>query len=128
MLGKKEDTSKIDTIVGKGGFIRGDVEVNKSMMVEGRIEGNVKVGGQLILSKGAYIKGDVFCDELVTDGTIEGKVKVKTRAEIQKHGKIMGEIHCRLLVVEEGGFINGLTNMMGDVENSGKEVKDKKNS
>ncbi len=128
MLGKKEDTSKIDTIVGKGGFIKGDVEVSKSMMVEGKIEGNVKVKGQLILSKGAYIKGDVQCDELVTDGTIEGKVKVKTRAEIQKHGKIIGEIHCRLLVVEEGGFINGLTNMMGEVDTSAGDSKDKKNS
>ena len=114
MFGKKEDISKIDTIIGKGGFVRGDIEVSKSMMVEGRIEGNVTVKGQLILSKDAYIKGDVSCDELITDGTIEGKVKVKTRAEIQKHGKIIGEIHCRLLVVEEGGFINGLTNMMGD--------------
>ncbi len=122
MLGKKEDTSKIDTILGKEGFIRGDVEVNKSMMVEGRVEGNVKVKGQLMLSKGAYIKGDVICDELITDGTIEGKVRVKNRAEIQKNGKIIGEIHCRLLVVEEGGFINGLTNMMGE------EAKDKKNS
>ena len=128
MLGKKEDTAKIDTIVGKGGFIRGDVEVSKSMMVEGRIEGNVTVKGQLILSKGAHIKGDVYCDELITDGTIEGKVKVKTRAEIQKNGKIMGEIHCRLLVVEEGGFINGLTNMMGEVDGSGEKPKDKKNS
>ena len=115
MLKRKEDTSKIDTIIGKGASVQGDIEVSRSMMIEGKVEGNIKVGGQLILTKEAYVKGDVECDELVADGTIEGKVIARSRAEIQKHGKIIGEIHCKLLVVEEGGFINGLTNMGSDV-------------
>ena len=103
MLKRKEDTSKIDTIIGKGASVQGDIEVSRSMMIEGKVEGNIKVGGQLILTKEAYVKGDVECDELVADGTIEGKVIARSRAEIQKHGKIIGEIHCKLLVVEEGG-------------------------
>ena len=114
MLGKKEDTSKIDTIIGKGASVQGDIEVSKSIMIEGKVVGNIKAGGQVIMTRDAYVKGDVECDELVVDGTLEGKVIARSRAEIQKHGKVIGEIHCKLLVVEEGGFINGLTNMALD--------------
>lgn len=108
---KKKDNNSVDTILGSKSIFKGDISVEGGILIDGNVEGNIKARGTLIVGKEGYIIGDVWSDELIVSGKIEGKVFVKNRIEVQSSGKIEGEIHCKVLVVDEGGFVHGITDM-----------------
>ncbi|MEO0143650.1 MAG: polymer-forming cytoskeletal protein [candidate division WOR-3 bacterium] len=111
MFKKKNEHNSVDTIIGSKGIFRGNIEVDGGALIDGKIEGNVKVNGILIVGKEGYIIGEVWASDLIISGKIEGKVYIKNRVEVQNTGKIDGELHCKVLVVDEGGYVNGLMDM-----------------
>ncbi|MCX7947373.1 MAG: polymer-forming cytoskeletal protein [candidate division WOR-3 bacterium] len=111
MFKKKDNNNNVDTILGSKGSFKGDILVEGGILIDGNVEGNVKTNSILIVGKEGHIIGDVWANELIVSGKIEGKVFVKNRIEVQSSGKIEGEIHCKILVVDEGGFVHGITDM-----------------
>jgi cytoskeletal protein CcmA (bactofilin family) len=111
MFKKKGQDEQLDTIIGSNAYFKGDIEVKGGVLIDGRVEGNVKTEGSLIIGKEGYIVGDVYAMNLNLNGKIEGKVYIKNRVEISSNGKIEGELHCKILVVDEGGYINGTMDM-----------------
>ncbi len=112
MFKKKENShNNIDTILGKGGIFKGSFEVESGVLIDGKVEGDVKSKGILIVGKDGYIIGNVWASDLIISGKIEGKVYIKNRVEVQSTGRIEGELHCKVLVVDEGGYVNGIMDM-----------------
>ncbi len=108
---KKKSEHNLDTIIGSKGIFKGNIEVNGGALIDGRVEGDVKIEGVLIVSKEGCIIGNVWASDLIISGKIEGKVYIRNRVEVQSTGKIDGELHCKILVVDEGGYVNGLMDM-----------------
>ncbi len=102
----RKDENRMETIIGKDARIEGDIKDEGGILVRGHIHGNISSKGLVIVHKGASVKGNVFCKELITDGSIEGNVHAE-RIEIQKNGYIKGEVEYKVIVIEEGGKING---------------------
>jgi len=111
MFKKKENYNGIDTIIGNKGIFKGNIEVEGGILVDGKIEGDIKAKGILIVGKDGYIIGNVWASDLIISGKIEGKAFIRNRVEVQSSGKIEGELHCKILVVDEGGYVNGITDM-----------------
>ncbi len=112
----EKNYNNVDTIIGSKGIFRGNIEVEGGVLIDGKVEGDVKAKGILIVGKEGYIIGNVWASELINSGRIEGKVFIKNRVEIQKTGRIEGELHCKILVIDEGGYVNGLTDMKYEEE------------
>ena len=56
--------------------IDGNLKTDKSVYLDGMIQGNVHAGKLVIINKGGKVDGDVDCDELYINGTITGNVSV----------------------------------------------------
>ena len=54
--------------------IDGNLKTDKSVYLDGMIQGNVHAGKLVIINKGGKVDGDVDCDELYINGTITGNV------------------------------------------------------
>ncbi len=52
--------------------IDGNLKTDKSVYLDGMIQGNVHAGKLVIINKGGKVDGDVDCDELYINGTITG--------------------------------------------------------
>lgn len=72
-------------VVGESGYIKGNI-VADFLLVAGQIEGNVKITGQMHLTKTAKINGNVSTASIIIDegariegncSTIDGEDKVK---------------------------------------------------
>lgn len=113
MFGKKSNFSsaRIDTLVGQGTEVNGDLMFAGGLHVDGRINGNVAAeegsSSILILSEFGHIEGDVRVPNIVINGQIVGDVHGSTRVELAPKSRIKGSVYYNLIEMAIGAEVNG---------------------
>lgn len=104
------------SIIGPGMRIVGDLMTEGTVRVDGSIEGTVRAGKAVILSKEGEIVGDVFTQDAVIGGRVTGIVVAESRLELQSTSVIEGEIHApaQHLKLDEGARFNGQIRMVDE--------------
>lgn len=87
--------------------IRGELDTDGTVRVEGRVEGALHRAGTLIVGARGELVGDVEAAELVVAGTIRGNVHVTGRLEIEPGAAVHGEIRANAMILREGGLVHG---------------------
>jgi cytoskeletal protein CcmA (bactofilin family) len=99
------------SILGPGARVKGELEVDGVIKIEGTVDGTVRACGQVLVVKGGKVQGDIFGREVIVGGEVRGGVFADERAEIQATSVINGDITTPQITVLEGGTINGKINM-----------------
>ena len=113
MFGKKKafSSARIDTLIGQGTEINGDLVFTGGLHVDGRINGNViaEEGSSsiLILSEFGHIEGEVKVSNMVLNGKIIGDVYGSTRVELAPKSRINGSVYYNLIEMTIGAEVNG---------------------
>jgi cytoskeletal protein CcmA (bactofilin family) len=113
MFGKKKGFSaaRIDTLIGQGTVINGNLEFAGGLHVDGTINGNViaEEGSTalLILSEFGRIEGEVTVPNMVLNGEIVGDVFGSTRVELAPKSRIKGSVYYNLIEMSIGAEVNG---------------------
>jgi len=108
---KKIRSSKIETLIGQGIVITGDLKFNGGLHLDGKIVGNVTAedGSRsvLIISDQGFIEGDVHVSYAVINGTVKGNVYATEKLELSGHASITGNVHYNILEMVSGAEVNG---------------------
>ena len=120
MKRSKEKVSKpvetIDTLIGSGTVLQGDLEFTGGLRVDGHIKGHVSAQdsnkGTLVLSESGVIEGDVNVPHVVVNGTVNGNIASSAHVELQANAKVTGDIHYKAVEMELGAMLNG--NLVSD--------------
>ena len=113
MFGKKSNFSsaRIDTLIGQGTEINGDLVYAGGLHVDGRINGDVVAeegsSSILILSEFGHIEGEVKVPNIVINGKIVGDVHGSTRVELAPKSRIKGSVYYNLIEMAIGAEVNG---------------------
>ncbi|MEP6571711.1 MAG: polymer-forming cytoskeletal protein [Gemmatimonadota bacterium] len=99
------------SIIASGTTIIGDIETDGVVKIEGRVQGTIRAGGQVLVAKGGVIQGDVFTREAVIGGEIQGSVHAEERVEIQSGAVVSGDILTLRILIADGGRVNGVITM-----------------
>ena len=99
--------NKIDTILGESAVLEGVIKTSGTTRVDGRIKGEAKSEGLLIIGESGYIEGDVTAEAMLIAGQVKGQIHVKDRLEIADTGKVTGDIYTKKLVISEGAAFEG---------------------
>ncbi len=99
------------SIIAVGMTVRGDLESNGTVKVEGTVEGHVQAKNQVLVAKGGVVDGDIDAREAVIGGQANGAIRALERVEIQSGATVNGDITTRRISVAEGGSLNGLIRM-----------------
>ncbi|HKV50904.1 MAG TPA: polymer-forming cytoskeletal protein [Gemmatimonadaceae bacterium] len=95
------------SIIAAGTSIDGDIETEGVIRVEGRVEGSIHAGRQVLIGRQGEVRGDIATREAVVGGKVEGTINASERLEVQSTSVIIGDINTRAIAVVEGGRING---------------------
>lgn len=87
--------------------VRGDLETDGMLRIDGRLEGNVKRASVVVLGEGASIHGDVSARELVIGGSVTGNIVVESRVEVEATAEVDGDIEADAILIHEGGAVRG---------------------
>jgi cytoskeletal protein CcmA (bactofilin family) len=134
MFGRKKGFSaaRIDTLVGQGTVINGDLVFTGGLHVDGTINGNV-VAEQgstaiLILSEFGRIEGEVKVPNMVLNGEIVGDVYGSTRVELAPKSRIKGSVYYNLIEMAIGAEVNGGLVHQPQGQQLPKRLEDKSNN
>src|SRR3954462_6650514 len=87
--------------------IRGELDTDGTVRVEGRVEGPTHRVGTLIVGAGGFIVGNVEAKDVTVPGQIQGNIHATGRLEIQPGASIVGEVRANVMVLHEGAAIHG---------------------
>jgi len=124
---KKEfDKEKVETILGAGTKVDGNINTKGSLRVEGTVVGEIKVEGDLFVGEDAKIKTKVEARNVVVAGKIEGDITAENKLEILPTGKIDGDIKMKTIKIEEGAKFEGNSKILNNSMNKSKQNKKSK--
>lgn len=107
---QKIRSARVDTLIGKGTTIDGDLRFSGGLHVEGVIKGNLAADGDdatLILSEHGHIQGEVRVPSMVLNGMIDGDVFAGGKVELFEKARICGDVYYNLLEMAVGAEVNG---------------------
>ena len=109
---KKVKSSKIDTLVGQGVEVTGDIKFHGGLHLDGVIRGNVSTADDaeaavLVISDQGRVEGDVYVAYAVINGEVVGNVYASEKLELSAKARISGNVEYNLLEMASGAEING---------------------
>ncbi len=111
MFGKSREQLVIQTLIGAGSRVDGDLHFSGGCHVEGTIHGNViaeaKGDAHLSISEAGCVKGAVHVSRVVIHGRVEGDVYATEKVELGTTARIRGNVHYHVIEMAAGAEING---------------------
>ena len=102
-----KDASKETTYFGKNLKITGTVSGEGSSIIQGSFEGELNLNGQLRISQGARIKGNLKASDIYVNGNVEGTLAASKKVHVDNTARIKGRIITPKISVQEGSVFDG---------------------
>lgn len=104
--------TRIDSLIGAGTVIEGNVSFAGGLRVDGEIRGNVKVvegeqNGTLVVSEHARIEGEIDVAHVVINGAVVGPVRSSDFLELQPRARVTGDVEYNSIEIHLGAIIQG---------------------
>lgn len=94
--------------------IRGSIEGPGGLVVEGRVEGTIDLGGDLRIGVAASVEGEIRARRLTIAGTIQGNVAATESIELLASSRIEGDLRAPRLAIAEGAIVRGRVELGGE--------------
>lgn len=111
-FGKKNtrQNSQIDSLIGSGTELHGDVHFKDGLHIDGTVKGNVIAEGDnsmLTMSEEGRIEGEVRVHNLVLNGEVVGDVYASEHIELAPAARVTGNVYYNLIEMAMGAEVNG---------------------
>ena len=131
MFGKANKPSPIDSLIGAGTTIEGDVAFSGGLRVDGHVKGNITaIGnkpGTLVISELAKVEGEIHVAHVVVNGTVAGPVRATEYVELLPKARVTGNVSYKSIEVHVGAIVMGQL-MHENAQKSDKVIELKPNS
>lgn len=99
------------SILQEGVHVRGDVEANGDLRLDGHLEGKLRVSDRLTVGTSGVVLAEIDAREVVVMGRVEGVIIATARIELKKGAHVEGDLQAPSLVIEEGVYFDGQCRM-----------------
>ncbi len=107
----KQTGKRIDSLIGAGTTVNGEVTFVGGLRIDGTVKGNVATGngetGTLVVSEHARVDGEIHVSHVVVNGTVNGPVTADDFLELQAKAKVTGDLEYRALEMHTGAVVQG---------------------
>lgn len=99
--------------IEKNTKIKGDIISEADFRIDGKLDGNVKTSGKVVIGKDGYIHGKVECVNADIEGSFNGELLVSDLLSLKSSAVIEGTVSVTKLAVEPGATFNASCTMKG---------------
>lgn len=103
--------NRIDSLIGAGTTISGDISFVGGLRIDGEVKGNVRSAGDqqgtLVVSEHARIEGEINVSHLVINGTVIGPVQANEFLELQPRARVTGDVEYSNIEIHLGAVVQG---------------------
>lgn len=103
--------ARAPTVIGKDTIVKGELASSTDMLIEGRVEGQVRGEKEVIIGESGDVEARVEAQVVTVRGTIRGDCEASKKVEITATGRVFGNIAAHAIVVAEGATFRGASKM-----------------
>lgn len=114
MFGAKDNTkpqNRIDSLIGAGTTVEGNINFTGGLRVDGKIHGNVVSSGDqpgvLVISEQAEVAGEIRVNHVIVNGRVNGPIHASETLDLQAKAHVSGDVHYRRLEIQGGAVVQG---------------------
>jgi cytoskeletal protein CcmA (bactofilin family) len=100
-------------VIGPKTVVKGELLGDEDVVVEGTVEGQVRITRDLRVSPGGSVRAAVEAQSIIVSGEVLGDCTATQRVEIQASGRLTGNIRAPKIVIAEGALFKGNSDMSG---------------
>ena len=94
--------------VKKSVFIKGELNVEEDLTVEGRVEGKIELRDHnLWVSPHGNVKAEIHAKGVIIAGNVTGSIFASEMVEIRLSGSVQGNIQCPRILLADGAQFTG---------------------
>jgi cytoskeletal protein CcmA (bactofilin family) len=93
--------------IGEGARVRGRIGGDGDLTIEGSVEGDISIRGNLVLASGASARSDIEAEEVSISGDFEGSVRASGAVRIGAGAKVRGDVRGSSVAIDEGAEYAG---------------------
>jgi len=105
----------IESTIGANTHIKGDIQGDGGLRIDGVIEGTVEITGNLVITESAKVRAEIKANNVSIAGAVQGNV-IANRVEIADTGRVWGDMTIKSLLINEGAYLRGQTFMSQDLQ------------
>jgi cytoskeletal protein CcmA (bactofilin family) len=115
---KLNDYSKtgFDTLIGSNTQITGSISSNGMVRIDGEVNGNINIEGDIFLGESSVINGDVTASNVNIAGKVKGNIFTSGVLRLLPTARLIGDIQVKSFVSEEGSVFEGMCRMTDNIE------------
>jgi cytoskeletal protein CcmA (bactofilin family) len=95
------------TFIAEGCELSGELRFGDSVRVDGRVEGELRAEGIVIVGAAAEIHASVRAESVIVFGTIDGDIRARRKIVLHKSSRVRGELSSAGITIEEGASFKG---------------------
>ncbi len=98
----------MNTIIGKGTQVEGNMKVAQSLRIDGSFKGSINASETLIVgASGELTDVKVNVKNAIIGGKIKGNITASNKVTLESSSRLEGDLTAKLLVIEEGSLFTG---------------------
>src|SRR5580698_556598 len=97
--------SGVPSIISADMTIRGNLKCAGRLQIEGTVLGDIEVG-QLVISDGAVVQGEIDAQEVEISGTLTGLVRAR-EITLKSAARVVGDLYQEVLAIDPGAQLEG---------------------
>ena len=105
---------RIDSLIGAGTVVSGDVTFTGGLRIDGQVHGNVVAANgepsTLVISEQARVDGEIRVSHIVINGKVDGPVIADDYLELQPKARVVGDVSYKTLEMHVGAVLRGRLN------------------
>ena len=98
-------------VIGSKVQLKGELHGAEPVLVEGTVEGSVRLTAELRVAPGGTVKADVSAHTVVVAGEVIGDCHATERVVLEATGRLTGNIRAPRIVIAEGASFRGTSDM-----------------
>jgi cytoskeletal protein CcmA (bactofilin family) len=103
----------LETIVGNGTKIAGEVSIKGTIRIDGTVEGNIEADW-IVIGESGSVRGNIRARGIVVGGSVDGNIDAGEAVELAGKSRMSGEIFTPKLAIAEGAVFDGQSRMKGE--------------
>jgi cytoskeletal protein CcmA (bactofilin family) len=99
--------SPVRNLIGTGTVIKGDIESNGDIRIDGQLIGSIKSNGKVTIGQTGTLEGDITCKQAEIAGNVKGIITTEELTSLKATAKLEVDLTTKQLLIEVGAQFTG---------------------
>ena len=106
----------VQTLLSEDSNVTGDITLDGTIKVDGKWNGNISAGGNVIIGEKAEIRGDIKGNRIIISGHLTGDVLASGQLSLTNTAVLTGDASYAAIVIDEGAKLSGTCTLTTPIE------------